>query len=135
MCKNIQLDYDHEGRPFIQDPRGANYSQGDGTWLRSGYFLECRQCGGNQQDESEVSLIVFGASPNLRDLFEDLTFQPAWEGTLTDSMNLFVIVLDGMFTQINETTFKVLELVRSVEQVCSLYPMSRVSEAYKARTY
>ena len=122
LCKNIQLEF-HEGRPIIQDPRGAGYSQGDDTWLRSGYFLKWRQGGGIQQDESEVSLIIFGASLNLKGLFEDLAFQPAWEGTLTDPMNLFIVALDDLFTQINETIFKVREVVRSVEQVCSLNPM------------
>lgn len=41
-------------------------------------------------------------------------------------MNLFIVALDGLFTQIDETIFKVLEVVRPVEQVCSLNPMGQI---------
>ena len=120
MCKSIQLEYGSDRQPLIRDPRGVGLSQSDDTWLRSGCFLKWRHQGANSTDESEVSLVIFGPSPILIDLFEDLALKPAWDGTLTDPLNLLVVVLDSMFIQISDTINKLLKVVRAVEQVSKL---------------
>lgn len=80
----------------IADPRGTVLSQGDWTWIRTSVFMRWKNCGDN--DTATVALVIFSASPEMRDRFQRL-----WETDLStvliDPFSLFVICLDELWLQ------------------------------------
>ena len=82
--------------PTIADPRGTELSHGDWTWIRTSVFMSWSDC--HDKDKASVVLVIFSASPELRDRLRRL-----WESDLTgvimDPFSLFVICMDELWLQ------------------------------------
>lgn len=85
--------------PGITDPRGAVLSQGDWTWIRTSVFMRWDKC--NDKAKAAVTLLIFSASPEMRNRFQRL-----WETDLSkvliDPFALFIICLDELWLQAQE---------------------------------
>ena len=80
----------------IADPRGDVLSQGDWTWIRTSVFMRWSNC--HDKDNASVILVVFSASPELRDRCQRL-WDTELSGVLVDPFSLFVICLDELWLQ------------------------------------
>ncbi|KAL9120422.1 MAG: hypothetical protein Q9187_003024, partial [Circinaria calcarea] len=101
---NIELDQQQGAGWRIRDPRPdkATLSQGDWTWLRSGYFLQWRTPTTTDPNDGSVVITIFSAPSSLRKSFEHLLPRSNWEQAILDPFNLLVVVLDNMFDQVDE---------------------------------
>ncbi|KAL8753790.1 MAG: hypothetical protein Q9184_005316 [Pyrenodesmia sp. 2 TL-2023] len=124
LSKNIELHFDENGIPFIRDPRGSRQNHGDWTWLRSGYFLRWKNPMADGLHNTEVTLIVFSASFDLKEHLQQLLSRPDWRQGLMDPFGLLVIVAENLFLEISEAINKVLCVLRYTENVCSGANMS-----------
>ena len=95
--------------------RGRGLSQGDWTWIRSGFYLRWNEC--DDLKKAAVTLIVFSASPGLRARFERLRNSPEWEVALIDPFSLYVIILDELWLQAESIANKVREVFGNMERV------------------
>ena len=87
------------GQPSgIADPRshGTELSHGDWTWIRTSVFMRWNDC--HDKDKASVILVIFSASPELRDRFQRLWYNDL-SGVLMDPFSLFVICLDELWLQ------------------------------------
>ena len=117
LCKNINLNFDENGNPFIQDPRGTRQNQGDWTWLRSGYFLRWDKPFAETLSDSNVTLIIFSPTHELRVHLQELASRPDWRQGLMDPFSLLVIVAENIFLETSMTINKVLKVLRFTERV------------------
>ena len=86
-----------QGQPSrIADPRGDVLSQGDWTWIRTSVFMRWSNC--HDKEEASVVLVIFSASPELRDRCQRL-WDTQLSGVLVDPFSLFVICLDEFWLQ------------------------------------
>ena len=79
-----------------RDPRGTGLSQGDWTWIRTSVFMRWSNC--HDKDKAAVNLIIFSASPELRDRCQRL-WNGDLSGVLVDPFSLFVVCLDELWLQ------------------------------------
>lgn len=106
----------------IQDPRGTNLSQYDGTWARSAYFLRWRKpCEGR---EATVELVIFSPSLSLKSNLENLLARTEWEQAIVDPFCLLVVTLEHSFRQLDcaiwavNSVFGPIENVRNANDLC-----------------
>ena len=96
LCKNVTVDNRRGHTSRVADPRGTGLSQGDWTWIRTSVFMRWSHC--HDSDKAFVNLVVFSASPELRERCRRL-----WDtdlfGVLVDPFSLFVICLDELWLQ------------------------------------
>ena len=82
--------------PTIADPRGTKLSHGDWTWIRTSVFMSWSDC--HDRDKASVVLVIFSASPELRDRLRRL-----WKSDLStvikDPFSLFVVCMDEFWLQ------------------------------------
>jgi hypothetical protein len=64
-----------------------------------------------------MTLICFGASIALQQRFERLASNSAWTEAINDPYNLFVIILDELFLQVDGIVWSLSDVFRSVEEV------------------
>lgn len=89
--------YSVPGQPSrIADPRGDVLSQGDWTWIRTSVFMRWANC--HDKDNASVNLVIFSASPELRDRCQRLWDTELYEVPV-DPFSLFVICLDELWLQ------------------------------------
>ncbi|KAL9591845.1 MAG: hypothetical protein Q9179_007314 [Wetmoreana sp. 5 TL-2023] len=117
LCKNIELHFDETGSPYIRDPRGSRHNHGDWTWLRSGYFLKWKNPGADGLKNSEVTLIIFSATPDLKEHLQQLVSRQDWRQAVMDPFILLVIVAENLFLEISTTINKVLCVLRHTENL------------------
>ena len=117
LCKNIELRFEKDGTPFIQDPRGTRQNQGDWTWLRSGYFLRWKQPFADALYESDVALVIFSPTHSLRAHLQELCPRPDWRQGVMDPFGLLVIVAENIFLETSSTINKVLRVLSYMEEV------------------
>ena len=96
LCKHVNV-HSALGQPStIADPRGTRLSHGDWTWIRTSVFMRWSDC--HDKDKASVILVIFSASPELRDRLQRL-----WMTDLSavgvDPFSLFVICLDELWLQ------------------------------------
>ncbi|KAL8725563.1 MAG: hypothetical protein Q9181_006371, partial [Wetmoreana brouardii] len=106
LCKHIELHFDDNGFPFIRDPRGSRQNHGDWTWLRSGYFLRWKNPGAEALQDTEVTFIIFSATPDLKMHLQQLVSRPDWRQGVMDPFGLLVIVAENLFLEISMTINK-----------------------------
>ncbi|MCJ1470845.1 hypothetical protein MMC07_009492 [Pseudocyphellaria aurata] len=124
-CEIDVLDWPPGASPYIEDLRGTNLSQGDWTWIRSAFYLRWKTCDNFQK--AAVTLIVFSASPELRERLGRLHVNPDWEVTLVDPYSLYVIVLDEIWLQAESIT-------NGVRQVFGFMERSELDRSSKVRS-
>ena len=100
--------------PRIADPRGTTLSQGDWTWIRTGYWL---RWGNPKSDDATATLIVFSAPTQLQNRLESLSTHSGWKEVLIDPFSLFVIILDELFLQAHGIVNKVIRVLEPIEGV------------------
>lgn len=114
LCKHITITTAEGRPPGIADLRGAVLSQGDWTWIRTSVFMRWNKC--NDKDQASVALILFSASPEMRDRFKRL-----WKTDLSkvpvDPFSLFVICLDELWLQAQGTVRAVSDVFNAMERV------------------
>ncbi|KAF2453804.1 hypothetical protein BDY21DRAFT_401325, partial [Lineolata rhizophorae] len=91
-------------------------SQADHGWIRSGFFLksEPRQKASKSNKSSPVrhasddtvTLVCFGASPNLEARFKQMTASSSWEDVLHDPYVLFDIIMDELYLQMDGVAWR-----------------------------
>lgn len=67
------------------------------------------------ENESIVTLICFGVSPEVERRLESLTLNPAWEKALRDPFLLLDIIFDGLYIQLDTVAWKLSEIFGSIE--------------------
>jgi len=98
----------------IADPRGDVLSQGDWTWIRTSVFMRWSNC--HDRDRAVVALVIFSASPELRDRLGHLWAAEISE-VLIDPWSLFVICLDEMWLQAQSIVATVQHVFGQMERV------------------
>lgn len=96
LCKNVTVNGPDGPSPGIADPRGAEVSQGDWTWIRTSIFLRWDNC--DDKDKATVTLLIFSASSEMRDRCQRL-WETDLSNVLIDPFALFVICLDELWLQ------------------------------------
>lgn len=104
--------------PGIADIRGTELSQGDWTWIRTSVFMRWEHC--NDKHRATVTLIIFSASPELRDRCQRL-----WESDLStvlvDPFGLFVICFNELWLQAQRVVNAVGDEFSKMERVSQLH--------------
>ena len=120
LCKNIDLERDSRNRPRIYDlgMGSKQYSQGNYSWLRSGFFMRQENAPVKSPSTSSVTLIIFSASSRLQGVFAGLADHHAWQDVLEDPFSLFSIVLEDLSLEVEGSVYKVLDVLRYIEGVC-----------------
>ncbi len=98
----------------IADPRGDVLSQGDWTWIRTSMFMRWSNC--HDRDRASVALVIFSASPELRDRLERL-WAAEISGVLVNPWSLFVICLDELWLESQSTVANVQHVFGQMERV------------------
>lgn len=98
----------------IADPRGDVLSQGDWTWIRTSVFMRWSNC--HDRDRASVALVIFSASPEMRDRLERLWTVEVSE-VLVDPWSLFVICLDELWLQAQSIVANVQHVFGQMERV------------------
>ena len=89
--------YSAHGQPLINpDPRGTGLSHGDWNWIRTSVFMRWSDC--HDKDKASVILVIFSASPELRDRLQRL-WMTDLSAVVVDPFSLFVICLDELWLQ------------------------------------
>ncbi|KAI4168899.1 MAG: hypothetical protein LQ343_006054 [Gyalolechia ehrenbergii] len=96
--------------PFI---RGQNH--GDWTWLPSGYFLRWKNPTAESLHNTEVTFIIFSATPDLKKHLQQLVSKPDWRQSFMDPFGLLVIVAENLFLELSMTIDKVLCVLQYTE--------------------
>ena len=115
--------YSVPGQPSrIADPRGdvlggKVLSQGDWTWIRTSVFMKWSNC--HDKDSASVILVIFSASPELRDRCQRL-WDTELSGVLVDPFSLFVICLDELWLQAQGIVKVVQDEFSKMERVSQL---------------
>jgi hypothetical protein len=98
----------------IADPRKDVLSQGDWTWIRTSVFMRWSNC--HDRDRASLALVIFSASPELRDRLERLWTAEISE-VLVDPWSLFVICLDEFWLQAQSIVANVQHVFGQMERV------------------
>ncbi|KAL8855914.1 MAG: hypothetical protein Q9178_007480 [Gyalolechia marmorata] len=107
LCKNVSVPGVPGQSTRIADLRGTALSQGDWTWIRTSVFMRWSNC--HDKDKASVVLVIFSASPELRDRCERL-WRTDLSEILVDPFSLLVICLDELWLQAQ----RIVEIVRQV---------------------
>ncbi|KAK6518199.1 hypothetical protein TWF506_005358 [Arthrobotrys conoides] len=127
LCKNLSIDRSGD-HPRIQNKvpissiptQGeaiGNYdgqtvielSQADYSWLRSGFVLI------TEPDGKAVTLVCFGATPYVRRRLEMWIMSKAWAAVTEEPYALFDLVVDGLFSEVDATTWNMADVFRPIE--------------------
>lgn len=98
---------------------------GDGTWLRSGYFLRWRRPFAKALHETDVTLIIFSSTTRLRMHFEELSSRPDWRQGVMDPFSLLTIIAENIFFETSVTIDKVWRVLGFMEHVGHLDGLDR----------
>ncbi|KAL8797076.1 MAG: hypothetical protein Q9182_007268 [Xanthomendoza sp. 2 TL-2023] len=98
-------------------PRGTQRKTEEGTWLRSGIFFRWKQRGYAPNEDDKVDMVIISTHASMQRSFERLVPNPGWGQALQDPFCLLITVLDDLFRQVDTTIWKVLIVLRSVENV------------------
>ncbi|KAI4269586.1 MAG: hypothetical protein L6R38_007416 [Xanthoria sp. 2 TBL-2021] len=113
LCKNVTISSVDGRSPGIADPRGAVLSQGDWTWIRTSVFMRWDNC--DDKDKAAVSLVIFSASPEMRDRCQRL-WQTDLSTVLVDPFSFFVICLDELWLQAQSVVRGVSDVFSQMER-------------------
>jgi hypothetical protein len=103
-------------------PASANHSQSDYSWVRAGFVLRSPlKHASTNATPACVTLICFGASTALEKRFERLALHPLWRETTSEPCNLFAIILDELFLQMDDLTWRLGNVFSSIEAVRNLF--------------
>ncbi|KFY83638.1 hypothetical protein V498_07911 [Pseudogymnoascus sp. VKM F-4517 (FW-2822)] len=119
LCKNVTVRLFEGLDPQIVNPHHDSLpqSQADWSWIRAGFFLKWLPSQGpNSSNQSCVTLICFGASIQLQQRFERLASNSAWRDAVSDPYNLFVIILDELFLQMDGIVWNLSDTFRAIEE-------------------
>lgn len=94
--------------------RGDVLSQGDWTWIRTSVFMRWSNC--HDEKRAAVALVIFSASPELRDRLERL-WTTELSDILVDPFSLFVICMDQFWLQAQRTVTTVQQIFGQMERV------------------
>ena len=116
LCKNITIKRSANGGTWISDPRprAPQLKQGDWTWIRSGYFLRWIL---NSSRNLEVTLVCFGASSSLERRLQQLAPLSILNSVVHDPYSLFVLILNDLSLQMDNTVWDVSEVFGDIELV------------------
>ncbi|KAH6666426.1 hypothetical protein B0J14DRAFT_202661 [Halenospora varia] len=126
LCPNIDIkktivtDQNGSFPSVIDDHPDSNHplhqlSQTSWSWNRAGYFLRWATPRNNKT--SPVTLICFSGPKALTLRLKDLAGEPTWhwQKVLTKPYDLFVMVLDELFGQMNAQVQNVSDVFRGIE--------------------
>ncbi|KAK0636052.1 hypothetical protein B0T17DRAFT_67077 [Bombardia bombarda] len=114
LCKNIELKLDVMGRKVIDNraPKHGQHSRSlpmaDYTWQRSGFFLR-------KDNEGNLTLVCFGATPKVRKRLDALIEAGAWRDIMTEPYILFDLILDGLFVEVDNTVWSMNDVFGPLE--------------------
>lgn len=94
-------------------------SQTNWTWLRAGFFLKLGPPKERTQNGilmNPVTLICFGASQAMKERFRRVPNGPTWRMDI-DPFQLFVIVLDELFQEMDNQVWNLSDVFRGIEHV------------------
>ncbi|KAK6358111.1 hypothetical protein TWF730_007466 [Orbilia blumenaviensis] len=100
-----------------QDHENGNYDgqvvvelpQADYSWLRSGFVLKSEPGG------EGVTLVCFGATPYVRRRLEAWIASMSWAAITEEPYALFDLVMDGLFSEVDATSWKMADVFRPIE--------------------
>ena len=109
---------DERGVPIIRDnsPLQSPLSQSHYGWNRAGFFLTWTSAS-NESASPSINLICFGALPSLVRRFETMKLPAEWQRSPLDPYSLFLVVLNDLFLQMDETLWSLASVFRQVELV------------------
>lgn len=134
LCKNIDVREPYSSNPStiqkIVESHPANpnpLSQENWTWLRSAFYLksggpENNPVNHGQSPKPCTTLICFGGSNSLQERFSGLGSSPNWNQCLDAPYNLFVVVLDELFLEMDDQAWRIAGVFRGIEHVRILAP-------------
>ena len=96
LCKTVTAHTSLNQTSTTADPWNTELSHGDWTWIRTSVFMRWSNC--HDRNKASVVLIVFSASPELRDRCQRL-WNTELSGLIMDPFGLFVICLDELWLQ------------------------------------
>ncbi|KAB8067758.1 hypothetical protein BDV29DRAFT_196188 [Aspergillus leporis] len=113
LCKSVSVKHAND-EAWISDPRPglSQMDHADGTWIRSGFFLQWKRSGKNPP---QITLLCFEASSVLKSRLYKLPFATVNESAARDPLSLFVIILDDLSRQLNLTVWDVSSVFGEVE--------------------
>lgn len=116
MCKNVTIAEDSDGKSSISDPRQdePKLEHSDSTWIRSGYFLRWAE---DSSRGPEVTLLCFESSPFLKERLQQISPTSISTTVALDPYSLFVIVMEELSLQIDDTVWGAVNIFRDVELV------------------
>lgn len=91
LCKAIELEARHR-------------------WYKSAFFLRKDQRG-------NVTLICFGPTRTVRQRLEQCLQGGHWTDIQAEPMALFDLVLDGLFAELDQTVWDLVDVIRGLERV------------------
>jgi hypothetical protein len=123
LCKSVSVKHAND-EAWISDPRPglSQMDHADGTWIRSGFFLQWKRSGKNPP---QITLLCFEASSVLKSRLYKLPFATVNESAARDPLSLFVIILDDLSRQLNLTVWDVSSVFGEVETVRRPYEVGR----------
>ncbi|KAK6348033.1 hypothetical protein TWF718_005853 [Orbilia javanica] len=83
--------------------------QADYSWLRSGFVLRIEPAGNG------ATLVCFGATPYVRRRLEAWITSKSWLAVTGEPYALFDLVVDGLFSEVDATTWKMADVFRPIE--------------------
>ena len=98
----------------VADPRGTELSHGDWTWIRTSVFM--RWSDFHDKNKASVTLVIFSASPELRDRCQRL-WKFDLSTILVDPFSTFAIIQDELWRQALGIVNIVAEVFGKMERV------------------
>ncbi|KAL8810718.1 MAG: hypothetical protein Q9223_007698, partial [Gallowayella weberi] len=95
------------------------------TWKQGRYALN---------EDGKVDMVIFSTHSSMQRSFEKLVPNPGWGQALQDPFCLLITVLDDLFRQVDTTIWKVLIVLRSVENVGHSLASHIAGKAYAIQT-
>ncbi|KAK6532504.1 hypothetical protein TWF281_006693 [Arthrobotrys megalospora] len=84
-------------------------SQADYSWMRSGFVMK------SEPDGKGVTLLCFGATPHVRRRIETWIASRSWAAVIEEPYALFDLVMDGLFSEVDATAWKMADVFRPIE--------------------
>jgi hypothetical protein len=128
LCKSVDIEDGSNGVeefPQITDHHPDQeielhkLSQQNWTWLRAGFFLKWgppKKRTPNGTLINPVTLLCFGASQAMKNRFGRVPNGPTWRMDI-DPFQLFVIVLDELFQEMDKQVWNLSDVFRGIEHV------------------